>query len=206
MCLGDDYFSNYFQDLNDFFSDRFGFLYYPFEVIIKILNNFMSIDDYDLSDEKYQPQDITSSAINTRYISKNSTAGYYLKYNDCYGILVFDLSAGYTVNINFDFHTDLNSSTYFKGTSRPKSGGQVLFGSYGGSYSILGRDLTITYTAEKDTEITIDCLKYDKNNRVFFDLLVEVTPPLPENIPGAFNYPDIPEPFTRRGFYKIWNY
>lgn len=35
---GDDFFSNLMNDLNDFFADKFGFLYAPFDYIIRFLN------------------------------------------------------------------------------------------------------------------------------------------------------------------------
>lgn len=41
---GDDFFSNFFNDLNDWFSDRFGFLYYPLELLFDVLNRFLSIN------------------------------------------------------------------------------------------------------------------------------------------------------------------
>ena len=40
----DDFFSTYFTDLKDWFSDRLGFLFYPFELIIDILNKILNID------------------------------------------------------------------------------------------------------------------------------------------------------------------
>ena len=39
----DDFFSTYFEDLRDWFSDRLGFLWTPFDVIIEILENISSI-------------------------------------------------------------------------------------------------------------------------------------------------------------------
>ena len=41
---GDDFFSNFFNDLNDWFSDRFGFLYYPLELLFDVLNRFLNIN------------------------------------------------------------------------------------------------------------------------------------------------------------------
>lgn len=40
----DTFFSNYFSELNDWFSDRFGFLYYPLELFFDLCNRFLSIN------------------------------------------------------------------------------------------------------------------------------------------------------------------
>lgn len=40
----DSFFSNYFSELNDWFSDRFGFLYYPLELFFDLCNRFLSIN------------------------------------------------------------------------------------------------------------------------------------------------------------------
>lgn len=40
----DDFFGNYFTDLKEWFSDRLGFLFYPFELIIDILTKILSIN------------------------------------------------------------------------------------------------------------------------------------------------------------------
>ena len=40
----EDYFSNYFDELMNWFSDRFGFLAYPLELILNILNRFLNIN------------------------------------------------------------------------------------------------------------------------------------------------------------------
>lgn len=41
---GDDFFNNYFTELKDWFSDRLGFLFYPFELVIDILNKMLNIN------------------------------------------------------------------------------------------------------------------------------------------------------------------
>ncbi len=43
----DDFFSNYFTNLKDWFSDRLGFLFYPFELIIDILDKIVNINFSD---------------------------------------------------------------------------------------------------------------------------------------------------------------
>lgn len=43
----DDFFSNYFTNLKDWFSDRLGFLFYPFELVIDILNKIANINFSD---------------------------------------------------------------------------------------------------------------------------------------------------------------
>ena len=40
----DNFFSNYFNELNDWFSERLGFLYYPFELLFDLLDRFMNIN------------------------------------------------------------------------------------------------------------------------------------------------------------------
>lgn len=40
----DDFFSNYFTELKNWFSDRLGFLFYPFELIIDVLNGILGIN------------------------------------------------------------------------------------------------------------------------------------------------------------------
>ena len=40
----DEFFSNFFNDLKNWFSERFGFLMYPFELLIEILNRILNIN------------------------------------------------------------------------------------------------------------------------------------------------------------------
>lgn len=40
----DDFFSTYFTDLKEWFSDRLGFLFYPFELIIDVLSKILNIN------------------------------------------------------------------------------------------------------------------------------------------------------------------
>lgn len=40
----DDFFGNYFTELKDWFSERLGFLFYPFQLIIDILNKILNIN------------------------------------------------------------------------------------------------------------------------------------------------------------------
>lgn len=40
----DEFFSSYFSDLNDWFSDRFGFLYYPLELFFDLADRFLHIN------------------------------------------------------------------------------------------------------------------------------------------------------------------
>lgn len=40
----DGFFNNYFTELKDWFSDRLGFLFYPFELVIDILNKILNIN------------------------------------------------------------------------------------------------------------------------------------------------------------------
>lgn len=43
-----EYFSNYFDELNNWFSDRLGFLYYPLDVLFDLLNRFLSLSSENL--------------------------------------------------------------------------------------------------------------------------------------------------------------
>lgn len=40
----DDFFSNYFSELYDFFTDKFGILMYPLDLLIKIVRRFLSLE------------------------------------------------------------------------------------------------------------------------------------------------------------------
>lgn len=51
----DEYFNNFFSDLKQWFSDRFGLLFYPFELIIDILNRITNIN---LSEPKFNIPEI----------------------------------------------------------------------------------------------------------------------------------------------------
>ena len=41
----DDFFTNWLDDLNTYFGDTFGILYYPFEILIDFLNRVSQISD-----------------------------------------------------------------------------------------------------------------------------------------------------------------
>lgn len=41
----DDFFTNWMDDLNTYFGDAFGILYYPFELLIQFLNRISQIND-----------------------------------------------------------------------------------------------------------------------------------------------------------------
>lgn len=41
----DDFFTNWLDDLNSYFGDTFGILYYPFEILIDFLNRISQISD-----------------------------------------------------------------------------------------------------------------------------------------------------------------
>ena len=41
----DGFFTEYFTDLNDFFSDRFGILYYPIDLVVKFLDRIVNLVD-----------------------------------------------------------------------------------------------------------------------------------------------------------------
>ena len=51
----DDFFSNFFSELKQWFSDRFGLLFYPFDLIIDVLNR---INNINLSEPKFNIPEI----------------------------------------------------------------------------------------------------------------------------------------------------
>lgn len=63
----DDFFSNYFSELKDWFSDRLGFLWTPFDLIIDILNKMLNIN---FSEPVFYIPDIKESFTNTQLVSK----------------------------------------------------------------------------------------------------------------------------------------
>lgn len=62
----DDFFSTYFTNLQDWFSDRLGFLFYPFELIIDILNDILNID---FSEPQFNIPDINEPFTGKKLIS-----------------------------------------------------------------------------------------------------------------------------------------
>lgn len=65
----DDFFSNYFTNLKDWFSDRLGFLFYPFEIVIDILNKIANIN---FSDPVIHIPDINEPFTNKKLISSTT--------------------------------------------------------------------------------------------------------------------------------------
>lgn len=64
---GDNYFKNYFDELNNWFSDRLGFLYYPFEFVFDVLNRLLNIN---FSEPSIHIPDICEPFTNYTFISK----------------------------------------------------------------------------------------------------------------------------------------
>ena len=62
----DDFFSNYFTNLKDWFSDRLGFLFYPFELIMDILDKIVNIN---FNDPVIHIPDINEPFTNNKLIS-----------------------------------------------------------------------------------------------------------------------------------------
>ena len=62
----DDFFSNYFTNLKNWFSDRLGFLFYPFELIMDILDKIVNIN---FSDPVIHIPDINEPFTNNKLIS-----------------------------------------------------------------------------------------------------------------------------------------
>lgn len=65
----DDFFDTYFNDLRDWFSERLGFLWTPFDVIIEILEDISSIN---FSEPIISCPDIYEPFTNTKIISSFS--------------------------------------------------------------------------------------------------------------------------------------
>ncbi len=65
----DDFFSTYFDELKSWFSDRLGFLFYPFELILDILNRILSIN---FNEPIFSIPDINEPFTNSHLISQTS--------------------------------------------------------------------------------------------------------------------------------------
>lgn len=66
---GDEFFSNYFNELKEWFSNRFGFLAYPLELILNILNRILNIN---FSEPAFIIPEIKEPITNTLLISTTS--------------------------------------------------------------------------------------------------------------------------------------
>ena len=78
----DDFLGTYFTDLKEWFSDRLGFLFYPFELVIDILNMIL---DIDFSEPVFNIPDITEPFSNKKLISETT-----FKFNDLLENNTFD--------------------------------------------------------------------------------------------------------------------
>lgn len=65
----DEFFSNYFNDLKDWFSARFGFLAYPLELVLDILNRILIIN---FTEPAFNIPEIAEPITNTKLISATS--------------------------------------------------------------------------------------------------------------------------------------
>lgn len=63
---GDEFFSNYFNELKEWFSNRFGFLAYPLELILDILNRILNIN---FTEPAFNIPEIKEPITNTKLIS-----------------------------------------------------------------------------------------------------------------------------------------
>ncbi len=63
---GDGFFDNYFTELKEWFSDRLGFLFYPFELILDILDKILHIN---FSEPIFNIPDINEPFTNTKLIT-----------------------------------------------------------------------------------------------------------------------------------------
>lgn len=62
----DDFFSNYFEEIKNWFSDRLGFLWAPFDLLINILNRMLNIN---FSEPTFNIPDIYEPFTNQKIIS-----------------------------------------------------------------------------------------------------------------------------------------
>ena len=76
----DEYFNNYFDELMEWFSDRFGFFAYPLELILDILNRILSINFTepiinipDIEEPFSGVQLISATSFNFNSLLENST-------------------------------------------------------------------------------------------------------------------------------------
>lgn len=76
----DDFFSLYFDELNNWFSDRLGFLYYPLELLFDLLDRFLNINFAEpvinIPDIKEPFTDVTlikSTSLNFNELLENET-------------------------------------------------------------------------------------------------------------------------------------
>ena len=63
---GDEFFSNYFNELKEWFSNRFGFLAYPLDLILDILNRILNIN---FTEPAFNIPEIKEPITNTNLIS-----------------------------------------------------------------------------------------------------------------------------------------
>lgn len=66
---GDEFFSNYFNELKEWFSDRFGFLAYPLDLVLDILNRILNIN---FTEPAFNIPEIKEPITNTNLISATS--------------------------------------------------------------------------------------------------------------------------------------
>ena len=64
-----DFFSDYFSEIQNWFSDRLGFLWTPFDIIINILNRILNIN---FGEPRFDIPDINEPFTNTKLISATS--------------------------------------------------------------------------------------------------------------------------------------
>lgn len=66
---GDEFFSNYFNELKEWFSNRFGFLAYPLDLILDVLNRILNIN---FTEPAFNIPEIKDPITNTNLISATS--------------------------------------------------------------------------------------------------------------------------------------
>lgn len=184
-----DYFKNYFDDLNNFFSDRFGFLYYPFELILKVLNGFMNIGDYDS-----EPVSMNDK-INKSILIENAN-GFY-RFKDGRGnnarIFEFNLEEGYTLTMKARFDVVPTTSTFFNFYAKTISPYAIPESGFGSIEDMAtGVEQVRTYKATQNTKVTLICFGNYNSENLFFDIDLKIA----KEGSGAFTFPSIPEPFT----------
>lgn len=66
---GDEFFNNYFNELKEWFSNRFGFLAYPLDLVLDILNRILNIN---FTEPAFNIPEIKEPITNTNLISATS--------------------------------------------------------------------------------------------------------------------------------------
>lgn len=185
----DGYFKSYFDDLNSFFSDKFGFLYYPFELILNVFDRFNSIDEYDTNKE---PVELYINSPRLKREGNIYTYDYSGNFASFQRVFDCDLKKGQTLNISLTLYSRTDdmipgfqfflNDVFDRNFSFPSNNSSL----------DLNKEYNISYTASNDCHIGYDVSVWKGNQ---FKFIAKVIDPVAGA--GSFTYPDIPEPFSK---------